>query len=298
MKGVPADLNVCDKCEIKCATCETSAGNCLSCNNLKRYTQYQPILKFECIDVCPVDFYPNANKTECENCIFKNTYVFNGACVDECPDGFYPNGYRLCQNCKNLTKFIFENACVDICPPNTYPNKATRDCENCIKLGVFIYDNTCIAECPSGYFPEQITSLCKTCSDLKGVIFNNTCIDKCPESYLLKNGICEEIINVPTNNVTTINKCVPNPCHNGTCSFVGESIICTCNSGYYGSFCEKEVVLADIASNLLNMTNSKVAVDATVLQQVQALNSLTSEQPKTITPELINSVSQLASIYY
>jgi proprotein convertase subtilisin/kexin type 5 len=229
--GYYSSFGVCYQCNQPCASCATSANNCLSCNSSSAF----PFLyNSQCFSNCPTFYYNNSINGICYSCA---SLAIN------------------CINCKNASScnicdsgFVFLNGNCYANTPNGYVNisgiaqTCTSNCATCSSVpsncmscsnSYYLYANTCISLCPNGYIP--ISNICTACAPpcLTCVNSINICLSCNPSNspfLYLSAGAC--VLSCPTNTYANSSTLICETCIN-PCSTCSSSTIClSCVNSY------------------------------------------------------------------
>ncbi|EFO63018.1 VSP [Giardia lamblia P15] len=182
----------CTPCDSPCATCETAAGRCTSCEIGKYLKENQCVEKRECTG----DHYPDDTTMTCVAC---NTLGGCTACeIDpvtarpKCTNcgsnkqKSEPNGTITCVEEAKCAedKVHFLNSdkskcmlCSDATDSSTPGNKGIDHCNECAKTG----DNTnpTCSGCLEGYIKNGDGSMCESCGSNCATCSEKTANDKC-----------------------------------------------------------------------------------------------------------------------
>ena len=229
--------------------------------------------------------YNYHRRGDCTDCyeINSKTIFQNGTCVcDTSKYGYNFYGRGDCTNCYSISEgMILENGkCV--CNSSEYIfNSTYKDCFKCSKLGegMIPYNGSCQCD-PSEYIFHNFTKRCFKCSLLsEGMIpkdgncvcdsgyeynlYGNKKCTKCSDlsSDMIEiNGKCECVNRTYKVNIKQSFTCSSDPCktynpckNNGTCDFINNNYVCTCNDGYFGIYCDSTEV-----SGALNYFQSNI----------------------------------------
>lgn len=142
-------LNVCEKCDSRCATCSSSVDFCDTCKT-DSVIPYLEVQTGYCQSKCPVGTYVNQASMTCEPCV-NNCRTCNGPdfCID-CKPGFFFLNDQCLTSCP-VTAIQFDTKTCQSCTEPCYTCEGTVDtCTSCIP-GFYFHNNECVSECPSGY---------------------------------------------------------------------------------------------------------------------------------------------------
>lgn len=168
---------LCQQCHYSCATCDTSATDCLTCSNVTGRVHY--LLGTECLEKCPATYYGIDADNECAACHLSCQTCF-GPNVDEC--------YSCRQNSDDGKDYFLQygtTTCVETCPDGQYPNATSLKClicdsncdtcssdsvtcDTCYMDGgahVFLEGTVCVEKCKDGFYGENSTYTCDACAD-------------------------------------------------------------------------------------------------------------------------------------
>jgi hypothetical protein len=192
--------NTCIKCNSPCNECSRNS-TCINC--ISGYYLAEYLTNNNCINQCPVGYYPLenickqcnplctsclSNSTDCMSCIPGAYYLKDkNQCLTKCAEGYIPDGQNNCITCKSLNQYFSADQCVVQCPTNEYPD-INNTCGTCKSI---LYNNICYETCPDGTYLDSINNYCFACSDMNQIDFNNSCVDKCPDGYYIENDKCQ-----------------------------------------------------------------------------------------------------------
>lgn len=202
----------CQKCDNKCATCITSASNCLTCASGFAQT---PSSCPSCTSPCITCTTSSSTCSSCAGVL----YLSGTSCVDvnSCPDTTYASD-NLCKPCQSpcancvtsatkctscpSPKLLYQDTCLVTCPSgfSTYLSKtccpdscsACTDTETCTACnpGFYLKDSKC-PSCDSNCKTcETTTTNCLSCNSPK-LLEVNKCVDSCSDKYYPDAGICK-----------------------------------------------------------------------------------------------------------
>ena len=182
--------NIYKKCDISCATCETTSNNCLTCNTNDHY--YQVIQNEN----------TNNNNNNNNNIICKNNSILNEGYYLDSVQHYYKKCYTSCSRCKGPGDNINHN-CIE-CKDEyiTHPYNATQ----------------CISQCPYYYYinPNNINELnCtnRTCPTKHPflIVSNNECVESCDNNvyYTINNNQCVQTCPEDTSADNATRTCIP-----------------------------------------------------------------------------------------
>ena len=166
----------CQFCSSECLTCNGSATNCQSCNNITGVVYFN-FNSTECLSKCYAGYYGQLTNNTCI------------ACATGCSLCFGPSQSN-CTQCKNDSSTVYylvypsticATSCIDgqygipslnqcqKCDVNCYTCVTTaKQCTSCFvtKYGLRLYlqNNACVQTCALGTYSRQSDNTCQLCN--------------------------------------------------------------------------------------------------------------------------------------
>ena len=152
--------NVCELCNIKCATCSKNPENCLSCR--------EPYFHdgTGCAVTCPDGRYPNSTVRHCLDCSndcmtcseradrcssCRRPLLHNGTrCSSTCPDNMYRKEYSCVKDC-GLRHYTSNKVC-HACPLNCLVCTSASKCKACEYGFVLTKQGKCDSKCSANEY--------------------------------------------------------------------------------------------------------------------------------------------------
>ena len=138
-------------------------------------------------DNCEEGSVYNSTTKECESCLQKGLFYFNGGCIPNCPNFYVWNETdNICRNCTEINEnYYWENyRCVTECSKTSKKAKNDKVCFTCNEDSkkYYLYGE-CVEQCPNYTITYKLDEYCSFCLGDQ-VYHNNKCIDKCEEPYI------------------------------------------------------------------------------------------------------------------
>ncbi|CAG9335755.1 unnamed protein product [Blepharisma stoltei] len=187
---------VCSACNSPCSECSTSSNTCTNCIN--GYYLHG--------NVCTTCTAPCAtcsdSPTTCQSCDDSEHMTLNvdGTCTCTDPNASFNTGTATCQCNSGFTSIAGECTACEL--PCTQCSTSISTCTACVN-GFWLNQNTCSACNPPCAQCSTSATTCTVCNDINNMNLN------------------------PTTNTCT--------CKDPNASFVVESKVCICNSGYFNN---------------------------------------------------------------
>lgn len=241
---------VCLSCSAACFSCFVTAGNCTSCTN-NTYLLFN-----QCLQQCPINYYPEPVLEVCSQCnprclnCTNYTYCLKcqegyldstNNCVDACSYGYFADISNhicslcdaSCSSCANLSTNCISCSSGYLLVQLTITSSACRlKCNS----GQYSLNSICYA-CSSPCLECQSSSYCLSC--IQGTILmevSHTCLSICPLSTFESAGKCVSC-DSKCSSCSSASYCLS--CYNSSLYVYLGDCYQTCPSQYYGEITTK-----------------------------------------------------------
>lgn len=240
----------------------------------------------------------------------QTTYENFTQCYYECPIGFadYSNSSNI-NRTTSSNSTIYIQAFLSSSQQTQAQAQPSLPNFKCIKCKL-TQNGRCVEDCSSFYSNKYIennklvtTSTCERCKTKGKQYQNGICVDFCSQNYIYDydSFACIGCDSIQSSNNTYCQ-------NNSTCNIVDNSLLCICNEGFFGKYCQfniknrSEIVNSlqetyiDLKSRLENYTNQVNNVSN--ISNIS--NSLSSNQSnkKSYDSEFLNEINQLFQKLY